>query len=134
MHLLEIAALYAGLNMIILLVLAALVIAARGRHKIVLGDAGNQDFIRAQRAHANAAEYAPAGIAGLVTLALFDPAISPIFLHACGASLTVGRIAHGAGLHAGPLNFGRMAGMLLTFAAYVLIAGGLLYAALSQQL
>lgn len=134
MQMLEIAAVYAGLNMLILVVLAGMVIAGRKRHKIVLGDAGNQDFLRAQRAHANAAEYIPAGIAGLIGLALFDPAVSPIFLHVCGASLTLGRLLHGFGLHAGALNFGRMAGMMLTFASYLLIAGGLLYVGLSQQL
>lgn len=134
MQLLEIAALYAGVNILILLVLAALVIMGRRQHKIVLGDAGNADFSRAQRAHANAAEYIPAGLVGLVTLALFDPATSPLFLHACGLCLTAGRVLHGIGLHTGVLNIGRMLGMTLTLLSYLLIGGGLIYAGLSQQL
>ncbi|MFO1017273.1 MAG: MAPEG family protein [Hyphomonadaceae bacterium] len=131
---LEVAALYSGVNILILLVLAVLVMLGRRKHKIVLGDAGNEDFTRAVRAHANAAEYIPAAIAGLALLALFDPATPVWLLHAAGISLTAGRILHGAGLHAGKLNFGRMFGMVLTWTSYVLIGGGLIWAGLSQQL
>ena len=131
---LEIAALYAGVNILILLVLAVLVVAGRRKHKITLGDGANEDFTRAQRAHANAAEYIPAGLVGILILALMDPA-SPLWLvHAAGISLTVGRIAHGVGLHTGVLNFGRMFGMVLTWTSYLLIGGGLVWAGLAQQL
>ena len=134
MQLLEAAAIYAGVNILILLVLSVLVVGGRQKHKIRLGDAGNEDFLRLQRAHANAAEYIPAGIAGLVTLALFDPATSPMFLHACGLCLTAGRISHAIGLHTGVLNAGRLLGMTLTWLSYLLIGGGLIYVGLSQQL
>jgi uncharacterized membrane protein YecN with MAPEG domain len=134
MQLLEAAAIYAGVNILILLVLSVLVVRGRQKHKISLGDAGNEDFLRLQRAHANAAEYIPAGIAGLVTLALFDPATSPLFLHACGLLLTGGRILHGVGLHTGVLNAGRVLGMSLTWLSFLLIGGGLIYVGLSQQL
>ncbi|WP_135213320.1 MAPEG family protein [Vitreimonas flagellata] len=131
---LEIAALYAGVNILILLVLAVLVVAGRRKHKITLGDGGNADFNRAVRAHANAAEYIPAGLVGIVVLALMEPASPLWLLHAAGISLTVGRILHGAGLHAGTLNFGRMFGMILTWVSYLLIGGGLIAAGLAQQL
>jgi uncharacterized protein len=134
MLLLQAAAIYAGVNILILLVLSVLVVGGRRKHKISLGDAGNEDFLRAQRAHANAAEYIPAGVVGLVTLALFDPATSPLFLHACGLLLTGGRIIHAIGLHTGVLNAGRVLGMALTWTAYLMIGGGLIYAGLSQQL
>jgi uncharacterized membrane protein YecN with MAPEG domain len=134
MQLLETAALYAGVNILILAVLAVLVMLGRRRHKIVLGDAGNADFNRAVRAHANAAEYIPAALVGLVTLALFDPATPVWLLHAAGLSLTAGRILHAIGLHAGALNAGRVLGMTLTLLAYLLMGGGLLFAALTQQL
>jgi uncharacterized membrane protein YecN with MAPEG domain len=134
MRLLETAALYVGVNILILLFLAVLVMLGRRRHKIVLGDTGNDAFTRAVRAHANAAEYIPAGLVGLVTLALFDPATPVWLLHAAGLSLTVGRISHGVGLHAGALNAGRVLGMTLTLISYLLVAGGLLYAATAQQL
>jgi uncharacterized membrane protein YecN with MAPEG domain len=134
MQLLEIAALYTGVNILILLVLAVLVVAGRRRHKITLGEGDNQDFARAVRAHANAAEYIPAALAGLVTLALFDPATPVWLLHAAGLSLTVGRILHGVGLHTGVLNAGRVLGVVLTWAAYVLIGGGLIYVAQTNSL
>ena len=131
---LEIAALYAGVNILILLALAYVVVTGRQRHNIVLGDAGNSDFIRAQRAHANAAEYIPAGLIGIVLLALLEPAAPLWLLHASGISLTAGRILHGVGLNAGDLNLGRRAGIALTWLAYLLIGGGLIYAGLAQQM
>jgi len=131
---LEIAALYAGVNILILLVLAVLVVAGRRKHKITLGDGGNTDFNRAVRAHANAAEYIPAGLVGIVVLALMEPASPLWLLHAAGISLTVGRILHGLGLHAGAVNFGRMFGMVLTWLCYLLVGGGLIAAGLAQQL
>jgi uncharacterized membrane protein YecN with MAPEG domain len=132
---LEAAALYAGVNILILLVLAVLVVGGRRKHKITLGDGGNDDFSRAVRAHGNAAEYIPAGIAGLLFLALMDETVVPFWLlHAAGISLTLGRVLHGWGLHTGTLNFGRMFGMILTWLSYVLLGGGLLYAGLAQQL
>lgn len=131
---LEAAALYAGVNILILLVLAVLVIGGRGKHKIVLGDGGNEGFARTVRAHANAAEYIPAGLVGLLMLALLEPAAPLWLLHATGISLTAGRILHAAGLYAGPLNLGRRLGMVLTLLAYLLIGAGLIAAALAQQL
>ena len=134
MRLLEAAALYAGVNILILLVLAVLVIAGRRRHKIVLGDGGNAEFNRAVRAHANAAEYIPAALVGLVALALFDPATPLWLIHSAGLSLTLGRILHAVGLHTGALNLGRALGVTLTLLSYLLIGAGLIYAGLSQQL
>jgi uncharacterized protein len=133
MVLLETAAIYVGLNILILLVLAMLVSVARRTHKISLGDAGNDRMQRAMRAHANAAEYVPAALVGLVVLALFDPATPVWLIHAGGGSLTLGRVLHGFGLHAGTLNFGRIAGAGLTWLAYLLIGGGVIYVALAGQ-
>ena len=130
---LEVAALYAGVNILILLVLAVVVVMGRRHHKIALGDAGNQDFARAVRAHANAAEYIPAGLVGIVLLSLFEG--SPLWLlHAAGGSLTAGRLLHGVGLNSGMLIRGRSLGVLLTWAAYVLVGAGLIHAAVAQQL
>jgi uncharacterized membrane protein YecN with MAPEG domain len=131
---LEIAAIYAGVNILILLVLAVLVVMGRRRHKIRLGDAGNEDFARAVRAHGNAAEYIPAGLVGILILALLEPAAPLWLLHAAGLSLTGGRILHGIGLHTGVLNAGRMLGMVLTWVSYLLIGVGLIFAGLGQQL
>lgn len=131
---LEWAAIYVGVNILILLVLSVMVVRGRQRHKISLGDAGNEDFARGVRAHGNAAEYIPAGLVGIILVALMEPAAPLWILHGGGISLTVGRLLHGFGLHTGVLNAGRMFGMALTWLAYLLLGGGLLYAGLSQQL
>ena len=136
MHLarLEIAAIYVGVNLLILLVLSYLVIAGRRKHKIALGTGDNRDFERAVRAHGNASEYIPAALVGLVVAAFLEPAAPIWVLHGAGISLTLGRILHGAGLHTGLVNFGRMSGMLLTWIAYLVLGVGLIFAALAQQL
>lgn len=131
---LEIAAIYIGINILILVVLAALAIRARFTHKIVLGDGGLDPMQRAVRAHGNAAETIPAGLVGLLTLALLDAATPLWLLHLSGACLTLGRISHGIGLHLGARNLGRMLGMLLTFIALISIALGVIYAGLAQAL
>ena len=131
---LEVAAIYVGINLLILLALAVLVVRGRRTHKIVLGTGENRDFERAVRAHANAAEYIPAGLIGLVLVALMEPAAPLWLLHAAGLALTIGRILHGIGLHTGVLNAGRMLGMVLTWIAYLLLGVGLILAGLAQQL
>lgn len=131
---LEWAAIYAGANILILLILAVLVVAGRRKHKIRLGDAGNEDFIRSVRAHGNAAEYIPAGLVGILLLALLEPAAPLWLFHSAALSLTAGRILHGFGLHSGVLNAGRMLGMVLTWVSFLLMGVGLIWAGLSQQL
>lgn len=131
---LEIAAIYAGVNILILLALAYLVVTGRQKHKIVLGDGDNADFRRVIRAHANAAEYIPSALVGIVLLALLEPAAPTWLLHASGISLTLGRLLHAFGLHASPLNLGRRAGVVLTWLAYLLIGVGLIYAGVVQQM
>ncbi len=131
---LELAAVYVGVNIIILLVLAVMVALGRQRHKIVLGEGDNLAFTRVVRAHGNAAEYIPAALVGLVLLALFPEATPIWLLHAAGLSLTIGRLTHAIGLYAGALNLGRVAGIALTWLSYLLIGGGLIYAGFAQQL
>jgi uncharacterized membrane protein YecN with MAPEG domain len=131
---LEVAAIYVGVNILILLVLSYLVMAGRRKHKIVLGTGENRDFERAVRAHGNASEYTPAALVGIVVAALMEPAAPLWLLHGAGISLTAGRILHGIGLHTGLLNIGRMLGMVLTWVCYLLLGAGLVYAGLAQQL
>jgi uncharacterized membrane protein YecN with MAPEG domain len=130
---LEVAAIYAGVNILILLVLAVRAARGRQRRQVALGDGGDPDLLRLQRAHGNAAEYIPAGIAGLTLLALLEPAAPLWLLHASGVSLTLGRVLHGVGLSLGVLNAGRMLGVALTWLAFLLIGVGLLYAGLAQR-
>jgi uncharacterized membrane protein YecN with MAPEG domain len=128
----EVVALYAGINILLLLVLGYLVTRARRTHKIALGDGGNDPMLRAIRAHANAAEYIPAALVGLLMLSYFNK-LPDWLIHASGISLTAGRILHAVGLHMGKLNLGRVAGTVLTYIAYLLIGGALVYVGLFRQ-
>lgn len=130
---LEIAALYCGVNILLLLVLAYLVTQSRRTHKITLGDGGHEGMSRAIRAHANAAEYIPAALVGLVVLSLFE-ALPVWVLHAGGISLTLGRILHGFGLHTSVLNTARVMGTALSWLAYLIVGVALIYVGLSHQL
>jgi uncharacterized membrane protein YecN with MAPEG domain len=123
-------ALYAGLNILVLMALALHVVGARVRHKVLIGDGGVEEVLRAIRAHANAVEYVPVILVGLAVLALSG---APGWLvHASGAALTLGRVLHGVGLNANAgTSFGRAAGTLLTWAAMLAVAVGLVWTAIT---
>src|SRR5262245_16386172 len=133
---LEIAALYAGLNLILLLVLAVRVTIARREQKVSFGDGGNPVVLRAMRAHGNAAEYVPAAIGALLFLALLDPV--PVWaMHALGAGFTIGRVSHGFAVttyQGPPPGPGRAFGMLLTWASYLGFAVALIWGAVAATL
>lgn len=131
---LDAAAVYAGLNLLILFILALGVVRARMRHKVMLGDGGNPEMLRAIRAHGNATEYAPAFVAGLAVFALLDP--SPLWaVHALGIAFTLGRVLHGVGLSQSEgRSAGRALGTLLTWTGFVCLGGGLVWAGLSPAL
>lgn len=131
---LEVAALYAAANLFILFALAFRVMLARRSKKVRLGDGGDADMVRRIRAHANAAENIPGALVGILILALLEPAAPAWLLHAAGVSLTVGRLAHGVGLSVSDLNVGRLLGMTLTWVSYLLIIGGLVFAATQQAI
>lgn len=109
-----IVALYAGLNGLIALTLAARVVRERGRAKVSLGTGGDPVLERAIRAHANFVEYVPLIL--LLLLILEIDKTKPWLLHALGVILTVGRVLHGWGLSTGA-NSGRSAGITLTWLA-----------------
>jgi len=63
---------------------------------VLLGDEGIPELARAVRAFGNAAEYGPAGVAGLIALAAVGaPAM---VVHIAGATLLAGRSAHAVAL------------------------------------
>jgi uncharacterized membrane protein YecN with MAPEG domain len=133
---LEIAALYTGLNIILLLVLAVRVTIARREHKVSFGDGGNPVVLRAMRAHGNAAEYVPAAVAALLFLALLDPI--PVWLmHLLGGGFTIGRIAHGFAIttyQGPPPGPGRVFGATLTWGAYLGFGVALIWGAVAATL
>ena len=118
------AALWAGLLILVMLVLSVLVVRQRRKHHIVIGDGGIDEVQQAVRAFGNAAEYVPAGIGALAVLALVGA--QPIVIHAMGLLLFAGRLAHGWGLsrNLGPTT-PRVVGVMLTWIGF-LVAGALL--------
>ena len=116
MNRIEVATLYVGLNILILLTLIVLVIIQRQKHKCAIGDGGHTSLMLAIRAHANAIEVIPVTLVGFVALASIGASAPTI--HILGATLTAGRVLHAYGLsRSGGTSFGRMSGMLLSLAA-----------------
>ena len=125
----QVFALYAGLNGLILLLLSLLVVRARRKYGVQIGDGGNAALLRAQRAHGNAVEYVPIVLILMMTLASLQQSIWVI--HAIGLMLTFGRILHGIGLNqTAGLSVGRALGILLTWAALLVAVVACLMSAL----
>ena len=123
------AALWAGLHLILLLVLSVLVVRQRRKHKVALGDEGVPELAQAIRAFGNATEYVPAALAGIGVLALVGA--PPLAIHVGGVLLFAGRVGHAIGLSSsGGTSFPRAIGILATWVAYVYLAAALLFYAL----
>jgi hypothetical protein len=118
---LDVTALYAGLNALLLLVLAGLVVRQRQKYEVGLGYGGQEDLERAARAMGNLTEYLPTALIVLVVLEVSG--FADIWLHVLGSLFTLGRIAHAVGLSStSGRSVGRMFGILATW-AYYLIGG-----------
>jgi uncharacterized membrane protein YecN with MAPEG domain len=127
---LEAAAVWAGLLVLLLIVLAFLVVRQRQAHKVTLGHGDVPSLEQASRVFGNAIEYVPAGIAGLTLMALVGG--HPSAIHAVGASLLLGRVLHAFGLsRTAGVSAGRAAGSLLTWLALILIGTALIGYALT---
>jgi len=123
------AALWAGLHMFLLLALSILVVRQRRRHGVSLGDDGVMELTQAIRAFGNAAEYVPAGLAGLAILALAGG--SPIAVHLSGGVLFLGRALHAVGLsRSSGASAMRALGVVLTWVAFVFMGAALLVCAI----
>lgn len=132
---LHLVAVYAGVNILLLLVLAVLVVGGRIRGKVLIGDGGDEKLLQAQRVHGNAVEYLPAGLVGLTILAVLNPEAPQWLIHAGGAVLTAGRLLHAIGMSMNPgRSFGRSVGILLTWTSYLVIGAALVALGLGVQL
>jgi len=121
------AALYVGVNILILFLLSFRVVGGRLRTRVSLGSGGDPDLEVRIRAHGNAAEYIPASMLGLVVLALL--AVPVWAIHALGGVFTLGRLLHAVGLSA-TLLWARQFGMVLTWLGMLGIGAYVVYAAL----
>ena len=115
------AALRAGLNLILMLVLSVRVVRIRRARQIGLGHGESPDLERAIRAFGNASEYIPAAVAALALLTLLD--VSPGLIHALGLTFTIGRVAHAIGLsRSGGATWERSVGVIATWLVYLTAA------------
>ncbi len=119
------AGLWSGLLVLLMVFLSFRTIFTRRRLAVSFGDGGHAEFTAASRIFGNAAEYIPPCLVILVLLALLG--FQPIWVHAIGGGMLLGRILHAWGLgKAKQPSFGRMSGMILTQAALVVGAGALI--------
>lgn len=120
-----IAALYAALLALLVVALSVRIALYRMRHRIGLGDGGDKRLLGLVRAHGNAIEYIPLGIALLALLELCGaPAAG---LHAAGGIFLLARLMHAQGVAGRPgVSIGRSGGAGLTFLVLVVMAVWLL--------
>ncbi len=126
----QVTSLYAPFLALLFLVLSVRTLLLRRSLKIAIGDGDDPRMLRAARAHANFAEYAPLALI-LMVLAEHQGA-PPWMLHALGAGLLLGRALHAYGVSQPKEDFRlRVSGMALTItvigtAALYLLAAPLL--------
>ncbi len=125
---LEAAALWVGLNALLLIFLSARVGMIRTRQKINLGDGNDPEMIKAIRTQGNYIEYAPAAIGGLVFVALLN--VSAPFIHILGGIFCFARVSHLLGLGLGIWPQGRLVGTALTMLTLLVTGLWLIFAAL----
>src|SRR5699024_7578269 len=93
---LSITALYVGLFMLLLLVLAIGVVRQRLSTQTSMGDGGHLSLIKAMRAHGNAIEYVPVVLIGLAVLELNSG--NGLLLHLYGSAFLIARFSHAFGM------------------------------------
>jgi uncharacterized protein len=125
---------YAGLLVLLFLVLTIGVIRRRGSEKILLGDGGNAGMQRLVRGHANFVEYVPLALLLMAILELSR--FSIYLLHALGIALVVARLLHAyAFSYNRHFMFGRVTGAVITFVVLAIEAVLCLYqAVIAHQL
>ena len=93
----------------------------RLRHKVSVGDAGNETIVNRMRAQANFVEYTPFFLVLLAAIELADG--SGTWLWAVAVLYIVGRLLHPFGLDRPSPNPLRMIGILVTWAVLAGLAG-----------
>ena len=118
-----VAPVYAGLLALIFALLSIRVIGRRRVARVSLGDGGDLQLLRRQRAHANFAEYVPLALILMICAELQHAQFW--FLNLMGLCLVVGRIMHAYAVSREPEPMKlRVAGMALTIVALLIGALG----------
>ncbi len=124
------AALWTALFLILILVLSLLVVRQRNKHKVLIGDDGVPELVRAIRAFGNATEYAGAGLGALIMLAVSGA--PPLAVHLYGLLFFTGRVGHAVGIsQTTGTSLGRSGGTLLTWVAFIFAITVLLFDAIA---
>ncbi|MEI8257152.1 MAG: MAPEG family protein [Deltaproteobacteria bacterium] len=117
---LPITALFAGVNAVWNIALAANVSRVRGKTTVLLGTGDSKELLIAARRHANNAEYLPLALL-LILIAELGGGHATM-LYVLGGMLTVGRLVHPFGLSDKPSS-PRVIGALLTWLSIILGGG-----------
>ena len=112
---------YLGVLALLYLVLSIQVVRLRRRHKVGLGDGGNEALRCAVRAHGHFAEYVP--LIALMVALLEMSGLGVLKVHMLMGLLLLSRVLHPLGIYAKPFSLqfrvGRIGGMVLTIAVLV---------------
>jgi len=123
------AALWVALHLLLLLLLSVRVVRQRVKHGVQIGDGGVPELICAVRAFGNTAEYAPAGLAALLAMALVQAPMAMI--QVAGGALLAGRVIHAVGLSRTTApSRSRVVGMTVTWLSYIFMIVALLFYAI----
>lgn len=126
---LQTAALWIGINLLFLTFVSMRVGLNRVKHKVNLGDGGNDDVFKAIRVQGNYVEYAPLVMIGLLTLAFLQ--VSSLAIHLVGGFFFLARVFHFLGLGTDIFAKGRLFGTLGTILTCVGVGLYLIYKAIS---
>ena len=122
-----VVALYGSFNAFLNIALALYVSRLRTTHKVSLGTGDSREVLHAVRMHGNSAEFVPLAIVMLLIAELSGGA--PIFLHALGASLSIGRVLHIIGIPKKAPNPYRVLGNAATWLMIMAASGYCLFLA-----
>ncbi len=116
---LAITSFYAAILALLYVVLAALVIRQRFKHRVGLGTGTEPQLLQTVRMHGNFAEYVPFL---LILVALLEVQQTPVWqLHLVAGLTLAGRVLHAIGLwHSSGTSLPRFLGMISTFTALIL--------------
>ena len=122
------AAVYLGVNILLLWYLSFRVVGRRRSAQVSLGTGVDADLEIRSRVHGNASEYIPVTMLGLFVMAQMA---APLWaIHAVGGVFTAGRLIHAIGL-SNSLLPARAGGMVLTWLGMLGAAGALFWLALA---
>ncbi len=126
-------ALWAGINLLVTLLLALNVTRHRLRSGVAVGAGDDAQLERVVRAHGNNAEYVPGALIALALLA--HTGTSVLTIHCLGGALLLGRLLHAHGIRivggdAPPPT--RVAGNMITWSVYAFSAVALITGALAK--